>query len=314
MANSLEFRETNPRRPVDWRWQRACYLVETNTSLSKHRDDSSIKLAKTFKTAVGNASDENQYISIMDRWPALYEAWNIYQSEDDAEIRYELEARLLSRQTGAEIASKIAVTPETTALYESLFFHITDRLDVPGYITNVVMGNAIHRGLAQRHYDLLWKMFGYWGGPLVLDHLIYQFNKPIVPTTKEGVSTFWDDDVKQHLMLKSSLATRMAPINWQTSIEIVNLYMKLVEVERSAGGGAGSGDAAVRVLNNVLLDMPWGKALHHRTPEQNTEIADYDTRGVGLRAEDLMIISTGGSLDPNRKALLDAADYPTAEK
>ena len=60
--------------------------------------------------------------------------------------------------------------------------------------------------------------------------------------------------------------------------------------------------------------MPWGKALHNRTPEHNTEIADYDTRGVGLRAEDLMIISTGGSLDSNRKALLDAADYPTAEK
>jgi len=314
MVNSLEFRESNPRRPVDWRWQRACYLVETNIAVSKHRDDSKIKLAKTFKTAVGSAHNENQFIAIMDRWPDLYEAWNIYQSENDVELRYELEARLLSRQTGKEIASKIAVTPETTALYESLFFHITDRLDVPGYITNVVMGNAIHRGLAQRHYDLLWKMFGYWGGPLVLDHLIYQFNKPIVPTTKEGVSTFWDDDVKQHLRLKSSLATRMAPINWQTSIEIVNLYMKLIEVERGAGAGVGSGDAAVRVLNNVLLEMPWGKAVHNRTPEKNVEVAAYDTRGVGLRAEDLMIISAGGSLEPNRKALLDAAEYPTAEK
>lgn len=315
MVTSLEFRRSNPRRPVDWRWQRACHLLESGGSLVKHRDDSEIKLAKEFRSAIQSATTENQHLAIMDKWPALYEAWNLYQSEEDHETRYELEARLLARQTGEEISLKLAVTPETTALYESVFFHVTDRLNVPGYVTHTVMGNAIQRGLAQRHYDLLWKMFGYWGGPLVLDHLIYQFNKPVTPDTKEGVENFWSEDVKQHLMLKSSLAARMAPINWQTSLEIVNMYMRLIEIEGNAGAGAGGGgDAAVRALDGMLSQMPWTKAIHRRTPESNEVISYYDSKGVGLRSEDLLLVGSGGDLNPNRQALLEAAEYPVAEK
>jgi len=317
MVTSLEFRRSNPRRPVDWRWQRACHLLESGGSLVKHRDDSSIKLAKEFRSAVQSATTENQHLAIMDRWPSLYEAWNLYQSEEDHETRYELEARLLARQTGEEISLKIAVTPETTALYESVFFHVTDRLNVPGYVTHTVMGNAIQRGLAQRHYDLLWKMFGYWGGPLVIDHLIYQFNKPAVPSTKEGVEGFWGDDVRQHLMMKSSLAARMAPINWQTSLEIVNIYMRLIEIEQNTGGGgtgAGAGDAAVRALDGMIAGMPWTKAVHRRTPENNETIAHYDTKGVGLRSDDLLLVGSGGELNPERQALLESAEYPVAEK
>jgi hypothetical protein len=102
--------------------------------------------------------------------PDLYDAYRIFVDRRQI-TRHGIEARTLAG-TGIDIiAHKRALRAGTVAAYQQYFFDVAGRLDQPGYILHHVIGPRIFRP-GPWSYDLLWKYFGYIGGPCVLDELM----------------------------------------------------------------------------------------------------------------------------------------------
>jgi hypothetical protein len=319
MSASLEFRRSNPKRPVNWRWQRAGILAEGGRPVAKNIDDQHIARARRFRVQLNRATTDAHYMRILGADSDLYEAWYLSKDEDDSETKWEIEARLLARQSPDEIAGKVAVTAGTVEIYEACFFHVMDRLELPGYITHSVMGKSVQLGLSQRSYDLLWKMYGYWGGPLVLESLIYTFSRPSVPEHTDQVQDFWMNDVKDTLARKAAQAIRMVAINWQTGMEILNTYLRLCEMEKQAGDSSGGSEAVGAAVDAMMKGLPWSKPLMTSqpnsndmlavSPELNQQIAYFDNKGIGLRSNELMLISSG-QIPQGFEHMLETAVFP----
>lgn len=308
---STVFRKNNPRRPVDWRWQLADVALSQDIRIRRSRSDASIQKAIKLRRQINRCQNDNDYMRVLDADPDLYEAWVLFDDGEDRETRWELEARLLTDQPYTEMAKVLALSVKSIEYYEALFFNVRDRLECPSYITQVVLGKSIHAGLNERAYDVLWKMYGYWAGYCVLNSLIYRFNAPAIAENVEGVTAFWDDDGKAMLRQKSAIAVRTMPINWETQTEIVNLYLRMVEIERNAGEGGAGSEAVLANINTLFTQIPWTK---HRPgidfADPSDPIAVVDMTGRTLRASELAIIGTTKRMPKALEYLLETMSFP----
>jgi hypothetical protein len=308
---STIFRKNNPRRPVDWRWQLADVIIARGGRVRRSKSDPQLQKAISFRRQLDRCQDDDDYMRVLDSAPELYEAWALFDDGEDRETRWELEARLLSQQPVADIAKAIALEPASVEHYEALFFNVRDRLESPSYISQVVLGKSIHSGLSERAYDVLWKMYGYWAGHHVLNSLVYRFNAPAIPEGADGVNAFWDDDAKDMLRMKSAIAMRTMPINWETQTEILNLYLRMIEIERNAGEGGAGSEAVLANINTLFTQIPWTK---HRpgidVVDQNDPIAVVDATGKTLRAHELSLIATDNQMPKALEYLLETMQFP----
>jgi hypothetical protein len=240
--------------------------------------------------------DDIEHLYLSERMGDLYEAWTMYQSTQvKANMRWEIEARLLARQTTAEIASKTGTRESIIAIYSQIFFDVQSRLESPGWITHVVIGDAFNRSV-DKQPDGLWKLFGYWGGPFVLDSLIYRFNCPVWLESYKFVPGFIADDIRGQMQTKAMLAIRSMPVNWQTQIEIMNLYYRMMELENNtdaiAAGGAESFKSSIAAFMNSI---PWTRDNKLKT---NFDVIDtIDAGSVSLRSDELMLAGVGGTVE-----------------
>jgi hypothetical protein len=300
-------------RSLDWRWQKAGHLLDTNGRLSKKHDDAFIKLAREFRQMLDGSQNDDDRLQLLEWSPALYDAWALWDDIEDQDYKWEIEARLCAEQTPEEIARYLPVRPKMVELYEALFFNVNDRLEYPGYFIHVILGRSIQAGINNRAYDALWKMFAYNLGPAVLSHLIYKFGNVNKPTNHEQVIAAWQDDFKDQLAMKGALAIRLSPLGWQQFDGIINSYLRLSEMERNAGEGAGGSEALQSGLKVFMEGMPWLRMEAGIENEPNKLIAKFDHQGVGLRSEEIMVIGTEG-VPPGMETLLSSMKFPEEDK
>ena len=244
----LTNRVDNPRRPPDWRWQRAGELID-GARVARGRDDAGVRQAMKFRRLLARCRNDEDRLIALDACPALYEAHSLYSVEDDApEPRWELEARLLAREPFPVIERKMGLSKEVIEAFEQYFFDVISRLDAPSLIVHTVIGRAVQTGLAERDYDALWKLMGYLAGPLVLDSCIYKFAEPKQIITPDGVRAFWKDFAKDQLGMKAGIAALTYPVNWQSREQILTFYTQLLQTE-AAAGHAGMGGSETFVTN-----------------------------------------------------------------
>jgi hypothetical protein len=312
---STVFRKNNPRRPVDWRWQLADIALNNDGYIRRSRSDKYIQKAIRFRRQANRCLDDNDYMRLLDIAPDLYEVWNLFDDGDDCEIRWEMEARLLTDQTYEQIGEAVNLTPESVELFEAIFFNVRDRVHNPSYITHMVFGKSIQAGLTERAYDTLWKMFGYWGGVHVLNCFLYRFNAPAKPDTPSGMFAFADDDVKLSQRMKALIAARAVPVNWETQLEILNIYMRMLEMERNAGEGSGASETLVMSIGAVLTKIPWTKYRPGvDVVDETNPLSVIDATGHTLRADELAIIGTGQQMPQELNYLFRNMYFPEIEE
>jgi len=267
-------------------------------------------MAVKFRRLHNNCENDTQRLSLLDANPALYGAYEIYDASDECnEPRWELEARLLASESFADIAQRLGVEAEVIETYERVFFDVIGRLDAPGVIIHTVIGKAVQMGLAERQYDCLWKLLGYRVGSSVLDAFIYKFNSPSVPMTPDETSAFWNDQTKEFIKKKGFLASVTMPVNWQTQVDILNLWCRMLEMEQNAGMGAAGTEA---ILDNVQVMMEHLPFIRHR-PGVDAEPPGDTTRleatGVRLRTNELMLIGVNET-PKGLEEILSSAKFP----
>lgn len=299
------------RRPPDWRWQRAGEVMEHNGQFSRSRDDSIVRTIYKFRKLLNRCRTEEDKLIALEACPALYEAYSLYDSsEDPTEHRWELEARLLAQEPFRAIEAKMGIDASTVEWYEKVFFDVLSRLSYPSLIIHTVIGRSVHFGLAERDYDVLWKLFGYFAGAHVLDALIYKFLTPSHVAEAGGVKAFWKDYTRDQIHMKSGITILTTPINWQTRELIFGVWQRLLEAETELGQAGGAAETLTQNITAMVEAFGWSKHRPGVDMELTGRVAELEASGVRLRAAELTMI--GADQEPVGLAhLLTTAKFPS---
>jgi len=307
------FSPLNPHRLPDWRWQMANYLKEQKLKLTRSRGDCHVRLAKQFSIELDAAVDEWQRLMVLERYPALHQAWFVYKSTGGLKnARWELEARLLAAEPHEDIARKTGLLPQAVEMYSLIFFDVGQRLENTSYITQVVIGNSAKRGISEREPDVLWKMFGYWGGAAMLDFLVYRSSQPVKPDSPAGIAAFLADDIRGILQLKTAIAIHGMQVNWQTQTEIVNLYLRMIELEKQVGGSEGGAESLQAGIQGLMESLPWTRSAAEA--KRRGLVSDLERGNAGLRADELLLVAAGQTPAGLAETLASAVYPPRIRK
>ena len=309
----LEIAPSNPRRPTDWRWQRACLLSEgtpatEHLSFNRRIDDEWVRQAASFKRQLDTCDDDADRRSLMNNSADLYWAHDIYQDEGNP-YKSELEARLLSRDDAQGISRRLGVEPGTVQMYEKLFYNVENKLDTPGYVYHTAIGREMHRGFTEREYDKLWKWYAYAYGSLMLDSVIGQAIDATVPENQTQVKAAWKDDGMASIIRKQAIAARTMPVNSFTQADLLHIWTKFVEIEKSAEA-SGAGSSALLANVEALLDLAPTMLVGKRIHDDDFPALDtFDKQGHELRTHELLMIATGES-PPGLEETLNSLTFP----
>ena len=151
--------QRDPRRPLDWRCQRARRLIARGLTPDAEWDDEATHEAFGLLTNSDNGPEH------------LREALKIYN--DGTLSRWELEARVLANRNVDDTAQQLTIPVKVIAAYEQLFFNVLDRIDFPRY----VMGIVIHKPAVFDASDVrsIWLYLGYVMGTEIFNDIVSDF-------------------------------------------------------------------------------------------------------------------------------------------
>lgn len=296
----------SPRRAPNWRWLRAVEIDGGSPRASRAIDGPAgyewIRRASRLKRRFEQASNRPAAIyALMQRDRDLFWAHSLW-AEDKAPTRWGIEARILAGETDAEIAHCVGTREEVIAAYAQVFFDVREKLHNTDYITNVIMADAVTRGLQERQYDLLWKMLGYKGGTHVLNAVLSKSSAITRPETPEDVSGFFQDFAISSMKYKAAIATLTVQINTHTQLALIDSFVKYVEIERTTENATKAHSTIVENIGAMLSALPF--KVGTKLDSDTLKMLPFDNGAAELRNDELMVLSTGGALK-NQKIIED---------
>lgn len=276
----FEFSPKNPCRSVRWVWDRARNIREGGPPFSKKLDGKWVAAAVKLQKALQSVRTTWDKYLISAEQGGPFFAQHLWDTEKDSPQRWEIEARLLAGQDDASIAERVGTDPDVIAAYEAFFFNVRPKLSNRAYVLHQAIGPAVARGLRDRDVDALWKLFGYLGGPLVLDRLIGYAGSCPHPTNEAGVLDFFDRDQRSVLQMRSAVVVRTAPMNFMAPFELVDRYHKLLEMEQNAGN-AGQSQTSIMQNLEALFDTIGSTFRISNKTDSAPELS-----GVGMSAKE----------------------------
>jgi hypothetical protein len=288
----------SPRRSPNWRWLRAVEIDGGGPRASRAGDGEAgfewIRRASRLKRHFERSNNNpNNLRALLIRDPAMFWAHSIWLEEREP-TRWGIEARVLANETDAEIAEKLGTRPEIVSAYINVFFDVREKLNHPDYVINVILAGAVTRGLQERHYDLLWKLMGYHGGPHVLDAAINKFVALGKPATKDDVSGFLQDFAINSMKYKSAIAALTVQINTHTQLPLIDSFVKYVEIERTTENATKAHATIVENIGAMLSALPF--KVGTKLDSEPLKMLPFDKGAAELKQEELMVLSNGGVL------------------
>lgn len=289
----------NPRRAPHWRWLRAVQIDAGGPRASRALDGAdgftwirrATKLKRHFERA-GNRFDA--LYALMHRDRELFWAHSMW-ADERAPTRWGIEARVLAGETNEEIAHKIGTEPEIVAAYVNVFFDVREKMNHVDYIVNVVMADAVTRGLQERHYDLLWKMLGYHGGTHVLSAVINKFTHTPRPDNPAGVSGFFQDFAINTMKYKAAIAAATVQANTHTQLPLIDSFVKYVEIEKNTENAGKAHTTIVDNIGAMLSALPF--RVGTKLDSEAVKMLPFDNGAAELNNTEMMIVAAGGKLD-----------------
>lgn len=300
----LQALRDNPLRAPNWRWLRAVEIDGGGPKPSKTLDGSDgfewirriLRLKRRHAMSVNNPA-ALYALARLDK--DMFWAHSIW-SDEKAPTRWAIEAYILAGASDEDIAKKVGCDTGVISAYASAFFDVREKLHNVNYIVNVVMGDAVSRGLSERQYDLLWKLFGYQGGVHVLDAIIGKFTNIHKPRNAEEVSEFFQNSAINSMRHKAAVAALTVPINTHTQLPLLEAYVKYVEIERTTENTEKAQIGIVQNIGAMLTHLPF--KVGTKLDSEGEKMVPFDNKAAELRSDELMIVAAGGTLE-NQKVI-----------
>lgn len=301
----IDFLPDNPLRRPNWRWERARTVIEDQIPLSRRRDDKYVRRATDFRRALLRCHDELQHYYLATHSPDMYWAWKIATAEERTQanlLRADIEARILARSTDVEIAEKCDVKPAVVDNFANVFFGVRDRLDRQSYITHQVIGTQLHEGLRVSHFPVIWKLFAYYGGPIVLDALITTFTDPYRPGQASDMGAFIKATAMNDMMRQAMLAAKTYNLNNFTQADILQLYTQVLTIQQTATTQDQAQESFLANIGAMMQAVAYKVGPPKRIDAKR--IASYDSGAAELRMGESLQAMTG-----HRIAAVDQNDW-----
>lgn len=289
----------SPLRDPSWRQKRVLKLVEHQPrpiGPDKLRDDDFVRTYRKFLLRWRKGSDRLRN-KLFREDPGLFYAHRL-KHHPDLDWRAILEARILARETDESIAVLLGTIPSMVDWYEKLFFNVRDRLHSRDYIVKTLMGKQLsYTGTydgeiddQQRHFA--YKLFGYFGGPLVLDVIIAGFQIGPFPTKQDKVQDWLDNAYQAAVRQRASVAIHTFNFNKFTMMQLLELHMRIIEVTKQSELAGGAYTDYHKNIEALLdqIEMKVGSEAETGRPQ---ELLDYEETAVEPRADEMMQLAEG---------------------
>lgn len=243
MLTAVEFHARHPNRVPSWRYDRANQVASGKQQRVRVSDEDKLILA--FIAYLRASMRLNQLglppaevgRRLMSRWPYFYAAYDIYSAKGVSLLKTSIEARLLAGIPDDAIGERLRIPTESVAAYRLLFYDITDRLECPEYIVGNVISPVWQSGLAAFNPDLLTRYFAYFGGPLVIDHVMFGLGRADVLKSDVEALGYLEQSVGRMLKHQSmSMITTMRPDRFDVRT-LIEGYIGLVTHEQNVDAG-----------------------------------------------------------------------------
>lgn len=239
----------NPMRLPSWRAERAMQILERLRPPRRagRSGDRDVRVYYRFlRQYLAAGTDEARRREVVRWYPHVYQAYQLRYAQD-TEWRQILEARLLTNESYQKIAVRFDTEPPVIKCYQRLFFHVRDRLQSRDWIHKIIRGKpgelaTNQQGTmtaAQRGY--LYRLFGYHGGPLVLDTVIAGLTPGMRPSDRDGTGPWFDDALAT--LVRSSIAAALGSleIDQEISMRIMKMAQRLQRAAASRKSGRQAG-------------------------------------------------------------------------
>lgn len=297
---SLTTLASNPFRVPDWRWQRATTLVDRPgrcQPASRRLDGPDgykwINHGVRFLREYKRGAAEDDLSGLASRRPSLFWAYQIWLSDNPTKTF--IEAHLLARSEDHYIAFRANTTPETIRAYEAMFFNVRPKLHHQSYILNCVIGPEVHTNVSEREYRLLWKLYGYFLGPHIVDALEAKFINPIWCSSPADLNAAVMDDAISTLKFKAAIAAKSLQVNQYTQLAILETFTKFIEIERNTDSAGKAQDQILTHISAMMTTLPFavgGRDSAGRLMNTGTPIAEYEQSAIELTYEESVRIAT----------------------
>lgn len=307
MLNSFR---THPMRSPCWRWLRATQVDAGGSKPSKAIDGEdgykwirrALRLKRRFDAA-GNR--EQALLGLMYQDSDMLWAHSIWADERQP-TRWAIEALILAGETDKAIAEKLGTDEGVIAAYEAVFFNVRAKLAEQLYVVNVIMGDAVSRGVTERQYDLLWKLFAYHGGIHALDAIMTRFIQIPKPEDPTAVSQFFQDFAVNSMKQKAAVATLTVPVNTHTQLALIDSFVKYVEIEKNTENAAKAHSSIVENIGAMLSALPF--KLGTKLDAAADKMLPYDENAAELRNDELLTVAAGNTLE--NKTVIENLKFP----
>jgi hypothetical protein len=315
MANTYtDVRLYDPFLRPDWRFERVLRLISRvpTPGRTTKRDDQHIKAARSFMLRWNRGEEWRE--ALLDDDPGLYYAYSIYDNlHTDPEVKFMLEARLLSNQDVGEIADRLKTMPETVSWYERLFFNVSPFLQHHDWIVKHVLlpssdrfvehedddddNNApAPRGtplVVRPHLDMTLKFFAYFGGPILCDFMISGFRRGNVIHSGDEISNWLDDQWRVALQRRSAQAAGVFEVNRYNVMELFATHSRIIELQKNVESGDERRSTFARHVSTMLSQLPWTVGRKGAEEYAGSAVGELDEGAAEIDDEELILIGSG---------------------
>lgn len=307
----------NPFLRPDWRFERVLKLVGRvpTPGRTTKLDDEYIKEARSFMLRWRKGDNAREQLLVEN--PGLYYAYMVYDNlHTDPEVRFMLEARLLSGQPAPEIAEALKTLPQTVSWYERLFFNIKPFLKHHDWIVKHVLLPSSDRFVAhdndddddvphpqgtplivRPHLDMTLKFFSYFGGPILCEFMIGGFRRGTAVHTSDDLSAWLDDQWQLTLQRRSAQAAGVFEVNRYNVMELFATHSRIIELQRTAESGDERRSMFERHVQAMLTELPWTVGRQAKELYADSAIGPFEETAAELNAEELILMGAGETPD-----------------
>jgi hypothetical protein len=227
----VSFLQLSPLRRPQWRADRAMQLVE-RCQRPRRWDDRFVRMYCRFlNESIAASGDEQRLLLAELNSPDVILAHTLHFG-DDRERRHILQARLLTQESFDDIAKRFEVPVGAINCYEKIFFNVCDRLKCHDWMAKIVRGERETRGtirqdvVTEQQRAMLYRWFGFYGGPLVLDATILALS-PTGLATSTGNSVEWcDEALRQTIRCKAVTALCALEIDQNNAMPLLKRWLR----------------------------------------------------------------------------------------
>ena len=269
----IDFERYNPFRRPDWRHERVLNMLGRmpNPGRCTKKDDNWVRGLRSFILKYQNSEPDKRNQLAYEN-PGLYFAYLIFErTEEDFEVAFMIEARLLARQSNEEIATELDTIPEAIDWYEQLFFNVRPRLRAHDWVMKQVIVPAVERSagrpdqhgrpgrkpIAEAFYDASLKCFAYYGGPIAVDFMLSGFNRGMEPQTRDDISPWLDAHTALAAKRRSAMAVGQFDVDKWNVMDLFAFHARLMEIEKSEEHAAKARSEIEKNVTGLMDEIGW---------------------------------------------------------